>query len=133
MPPPGIGTSSAVQRMNDRIELDERATEVGSSKGFSPSPHLIVGLLTLYVGLEWLSFLHEHNDLPVTPWNPGLGVMFAMIILRGWPMGLVLFAGAILAEILVIRSELSWVSIVAMGAIIAVSYTAAALIVRHWS
>lgn len=96
-----------------------------------PSPSFAIALLALYVGLEWLSFLHEHNDLPVTPWNPGLGVMFAMIILRGLPMSVVLFIGVVLAQLIVARSELPVVAILLMGALIAGTYTAVALLVRQ--
>ena len=45
------------------------------------------------VGLEWVSFIHEHKGVPVTPWNPGLGVAFALLVLGGPAYGLVLFAG----------------------------------------
>lgn len=93
-----------------------------------PPALLTLTLLAAYVGLEWLSFLHEYNDLPVTPWNPGLGVMFAMIILRGPQMGLVLFCGVFLAQVLVVRSELSWGILLAMSAVIAASYTAVATV-----
>ena len=53
----------------------------GASRIELPPALLTLILLAAYVGLEWLSFLHEHNDLPVTPWNPGLGLMFAAIVL----------------------------------------------------
>ena len=89
-----------------------------------------VALLALYVALEWLSFLHEHNELPVTPWNPGLGVLVAMIVLRGWPMGLVLFAGVVLAQSIVVRSELPLTATVAMGAAVAATYSGVAMLAR---
>ncbi len=96
-----------------------------------PPPLLSLVLLALYVGLEWLSFLHEHNDLPVTPWNPGLGMMFAMIVLRGLPMGIVLFAGVVVAQLTVVRGELPLAVTLLMGALIAGTYTAVALLVRR--
>lgn len=89
--------------------------------------HYIVAVVA-YVSLEWLSFLHEHNDLPVTPWNPGLGVMFALIVVRGPAMGLALFAGVLLAQVLVVRSELSWGVLLIMSAAIAGSYTLVATV-----
>jgi two-component system sensor kinase FixL len=93
-----------------------------------PPPMLTLVLLAAYVGLEWLSFLHEHNDLPVTPWNPGLGLMFAMIILRGPKIGFALLGGVFVAQVLVVRSELSWGVLLAMSTAVAVSYTAVATI-----
>ena len=41
--------------------------------------------LTAYVALEWVSFIHEYKGLPVTPWNPSLGVVFAlMVFVESW-------------------------------------------------
>jgi hypothetical protein len=34
--------------------------------------------LVAYVVLEWASFIHIHKGLPITPWDPGLGVAFAL-------------------------------------------------------
>lgn len=56
------------------------------------------GVLIAYVALEWVSFIHESNGLPLTPWNPGLGIVFACLILLGPHYGIVLFAGIIVAE-----------------------------------
>src|SRR5438046_1532470 len=62
--------------------------------------------LAAYLILEWVSFIHEYKGLPITPWNPGLGVVFALMIFGGSRYGIVLFAGIILAEILVLKSKL---------------------------
>lgn len=109
----------------------DQALYSGAARIALPPALLTLGLLAVYVGLEWLSFLHEHNDLPVTPWNPGLGVMFAMIVLRGPRMGLVLFASVLLSQVLVVRSEMSWGVLLAMSAAIAASYTTVAMIARR--
>src|SRR5215831_17334644 len=54
--------------------------------------------LAAYIILKWASFIHLHKGLPVTPWDPGLGVAFAPMI-RGGPLGgLILFAGNVVAE-----------------------------------
>lgn len=92
---------------------------------------LSLGALALYVALEWLSFLHQHDGLPVTPWNPGLGLMLALIIARGAAYAGVLFVGVVLAEVLVLRSELPAHVIVAVGAIIALVYGGVAMGVRR--
>ena len=78
-----------------------------------------VGALAAYVLLEWASFIHEYKGLPITPWNPGLGLMFALMVLGGPRYAVLLFAGAILAEIAVLRSSLAWPLILAISAIIA--------------
>jgi len=46
--------------------------------------------------------------LPITPWNPGLGVVFALMIFGSNRYGIVLFAGIVLAEFLVVKSKLEW-------------------------
>ncbi len=86
--------------------------------------------LIAYVNLEWVSFLHEYRGVPVTPWNPGLGVVFALIVLKGPVYGLVLLAGVAIAETFVLRTELTWPVIALMAIIVSASYTAAGVIAR---
>ena len=84
----------------------------------------------MFVGLEWLSFLHEHNGLPVTPWNPGLGLMVALIIIGGGAYTVVFFIAIVLAELLVLRSGLPLHIDLAVGAVVATSYSLVALALR---
>jgi signal transduction histidine kinase len=90
-----------------------------------------VPLLLAFLALEWLSSIHEFMSVPITPWNPGLGVVFAFMLLSGPIYGLVLFAGVIAAELLVLRTDLQWPIIVALAAIIALVYGAAATVTRR--
>ena len=87
--------------------------------------------LAAYVALEWISFIHEYKGLPITPWNPGLGAVFAMIVFAGPLGGIVLFAGVVIAEIFVLHSKLDWPIIVGIGAIISVTYTLVATVTRR--
>ena len=86
--------------------------------------------LGLYLSFEWLSFLHEFEGVPVTPWNPGLGVIFALLILWGPRSGLLLFAGVVLAEWLVVDTRFGWGMVLAVAATIALPYTIAAAAMR---
>lgn len=88
-------------------------------------------LVVAFVALEWLSSIHEFMSVPITPWNPGLGVVFAFMLLRGPLYGLVLFVGMIAAESFVVRTELQWPVIVAIAAIISLVYGAAAIVIRR--
>ena len=88
--------------------------------------------LSAYVALEWISFIHELNDIPVTPWNPGLGCIFFLMVLKGPAYGILLFAGVILAEVVILESQLSWFVIMAIGTLVAVAYTAAAHAARRY-
>src|SRR5262245_5274410 len=83
-----------------------------------------------YVLLEWLSFIHEYKGVPITPWNPGLGLILALMILFGARFAVVLFAGAVIAEVAVLRSDLPWAIILAIAAIIAVGYGLVAKLAR---
>jgi two-component system, LuxR family, sensor kinase FixL len=91
----------------------------------------ITGLVVAYVALEWISFIHESNGLPLTPWNPGLGLTFACFVLLGPQYGIALFAGVIIAETVVLRSTLEWPVIVAIAAIVASGYTFVATVIRN--
>ncbi len=90
-----------------------------------------VPLLLAFLALEWLSSIHEFMSVPITPWNPGLGVVFAFMLLSGPIYGLVLFAGVIVAELVVLRTDLQWPIIVALAAIIALVYGTAATVTRR--
>src|SRR5215467_4057809 len=91
----------------------EWVTKVRPSLGILPTVigiDLLNGIragtfLAGYVILEWVSFIHEDKGVPITPWNPGLGVVFALMVFAGSRYGIVLFAGVVLAEILVLKSK----------------------------
>lgn len=122
----------SIRTLSKQLSSGERArTLLGQARTFSVPDALAVGALVfVYVVLEWTSFLHEHKGVPVTPWNPGLGVAFGVIILRGAAYGLVLFACVVIAEILVLRTDLSWPIMLAIAAVVAASYSAAAMFAR---
>ena len=75
--------------------------------------------LGLYVALEWLSFIHEYKGVPITPWNPGLGAVFALMVFGGPAYAAVLFAGVIISETLVLKTNRHWPIILGIAAIIA--------------
>ncbi len=89
------------------------------------------GFLAVYLGLEWLSFIHEFNGLPVTPWNPGLGVGFALMVLRDPRYALVLFAGIVISEAFIVGSHLEKPVVALVAGIIAGGYALAAFLVRR--
>jgi two-component system sensor kinase FixL len=87
-------------------------------------------LIAAFLGLEWVSSFHQHRGLPVTPWNPGLGVAFAVMVLEGPIYGLALVVAAILAEIFVLRTPLGLPAVVALAALTSASYAGAAALAR---
>jgi two-component system sensor kinase FixL len=87
--------------------------------------------LAAYIILEWASFIHVHKGVPITPWDPGLGVAFALMI-RGGPLnGLVLFAGMVIAETLVLQNDVDWSIDIGVAAITAMSYASVAALVQR--
>lgn len=80
--------------------------------------------LAAYVLLAWISFIHVHKGLPVTPWDPGLGLVFALMAFAGPQAGFVLFAGVVVAEAFVLQNEVEWPVIIGIAAITSLSYTA---------
>jgi signal transduction histidine kinase len=93
---------------------------------------LSAATIVAYVLLEWVSFIHEYKGVPITPWNPGLGVVFALMILSGMRYAVVLFAGAVIAEIIVLRSNLEWPVMLGIAAIIAAGYGLVANLARGY-
>lgn len=110
------------------------STAEGHTRGTSLSAAPRFGLAALsllaYLGLDWVSFIHEHKGLPVTPWNPGLGFLFALIALQGSSFGVVLFAGVAIAEIFLLRASLAWPVTLGIAGIIATTYAIAGSLAR---
>jgi two-component system sensor kinase FixL len=101
------------------------------SSGIAATVALAGAFLLAYVAFEWVSFIHEYKGLPITPWNPGLGVVFALIMLVGLSGGLVLFIGVVIAETVVLNSGLAWPIIIGIAAIISSGYTLVAVVLRQ--
>ena len=91
---------------------------------------VVAAFLVAYVIFEWVSFIHEYKGLPITPWNPGLGVVFALMVFGGARYGVVLFAGVVVAEIALLQSSLKWPIILGISAIIAAGYGIVAAVAR---
>ena len=92
----------------------------------------IVLYLAAYVILEWVSFIHVHKGVPITPWDPGLGVVFALMMRGGPKCGLILFAGMVIAETLVLQNDVDWPIDIGIAAITALSYASVAALVRRY-
>ncbi len=87
--------------------------------------------LAAYVLLAWISFIHVHKGLPITPWDPGLGVVFALMVFAGPQAGLVLFGGVVVAEAFVLQNEVEWPVIVGVAAITSLSFTAVTIVAHR--
>jgi len=92
---------------------------------------MVATCLAAYVFLAWISFIHAHKGLPVTPWDPGLGVVFALMVFAGPWTGFVLFGAVVIAEVLVLQHEVEWPIIIGIGAITSLSYMAVTILARQ--
>jgi two-component system, LuxR family, sensor kinase FixL len=88
--------------------------------------------LVAYVILAWVSVIHIHKGLPVTPWDPGLGVVFALMVFAGPQAGFILFGGIVIAEVVVLRNEVEWPVIIGIGVITSLSYASVAAFARQF-
>src|SRR5215475_1479506 len=80
--------------------------------------------LAAYVVLEWVSFIHIYKGVPITPWDPGLGAVFALMIRVGPVAGFILFGGVVIADLAVLQSDVETPIVIGIGAITALSYSA---------
>ena len=90
------------------------------------------GCLLVYLALEWLSDLHETQSVPITPWNPGLGFMFGIMVLCDVRFALVLAGGYALADQMFIGERLPLGLLALISAIVGGGYGLAALVARRW-
>ena len=86
--------------------------------------------ILVYLTLEWASFIYEYKGLPITAWDPGLGLALAVMILRGPAYGGALFAGIVIAEVVILKSAIDGPLVVLFAAVIAAGYALLAAILR---
>jgi C4-dicarboxylate-specific signal transduction histidine kinase len=93
------------------------------------APKLVIGIgyLAAYALLDWLSFIEPYAHLSITPWNPGIGLTFALLLMFGRRMFPFALVAPLLADILQWPSSLPWIEIAA-SLVIGASYALAALI-----
>jgi two-component system sensor kinase FixL len=112
-------------------EIRSNVAEVlGQSRAIRARLLLVVLLILGYLILEWFSFLQEFRGVPITPWNPGLGVLFAFMLARRLAYGWVLFAAIVASEFVLLDTAVSWYSVVLIAAIASLIYTVAAATIR---
>jgi signal transduction histidine kinase len=79
----------------------------------------------VYLGLDWLSYVHPVLPLGITPWNPPPGLSVALLLSRGLKFAPALVAGPLLAEIVVRGIPAPLPYLLASSLVIALGYSAA--------
>jgi len=89
------------------------------------------GYVVAYVLLDFASYLHPVAPYAITPWNPPPGLSLALLLAYGLRYAPALFVASILAELLVRGIGAPAVEIVAYATILALGYTATAVLLKR--
>jgi signal transduction histidine kinase len=94
----------------------------------APWRYALVGALftTAYLGLEWLTRVHELEALGITLWNPVKALCLGLLLIEGLAYAPVLFLAALLADLLIYGAAKTAASMVATSAVVALGYAALA-------
>src|SRR5450755_3965046 len=87
-----------------------------------PGAAVGLGYLAGYVLLDWVSFIHPFTPFGITPWNPGTGLSFALVLLFGRRMIPYLFLAPLLADLVNLQTPLPWGVALLSTALIGVGY-----------
>ena len=93
----------------------------------------IVGLayLAAYVALDRASFLEPYAQFGITPWNPGAGLSFVLVLVFGLPMIPLLFLGPFLADLVNGHVLLPWSVEILSVAVVGGGYSAALVFLQR--
>ena len=71
---------------------------------------LVVGgiYFAAYAALDWISFIGPYAHLGITPWNPGTGLSFALVLLFGLRMIPLLLVAPLLADFINQQFTMPW-------------------------
>src|ERR1041385_1972243 len=93
----------------------------------------ILGLLYIagYVLLDWISLIQPYAPFGISPWNPGTGLSFALVLLFGRRMIPFLFVGVLLSDLVHRPLPLPWPAELSAALLIAGGYAAALFALMH--
>lgn len=119
--------------MGDVVRKSGSAT-AGSrwSAGWPQEPasaqYVVIGsvFIAAYIGLEWLTRVHELEGLGITLWNPVKALSLGLLLLKGAAYAPVLFLAALLVDLFIYGAAKGVASTVATSAVVAIGYVALA-------
>ncbi len=93
------------------------------------APKIVIGAtyLAAYALLDWLSFIEPYPPLGITPWNPGIGLSFVLLLMFGRRMIPFVIVAPLLAAIVQRQSSLPWSFEIASSVLVGAIYSLAAL------
>jgi two-component system sensor kinase FixL len=84
------------------------------------------GYLTLYLLLDWASYVQPLRHTSITPWNPNTGVVMALLLTRGWRWAPLVTLGIFVGELLTDDAPAPWWVRALASGYLALVYTLAA-------
>src|SRR5690242_12254440 len=97
------------------------------------APKIIVGAayLSAFALLDWISFIEPYAHLGITPWNPGIGLSFVLMLLFGRSMFPFLLVSPVIADLLHQQFAMPWHLEILSSILIGGGYALALLILMR--
>jgi two-component system, LuxR family, sensor kinase FixL len=117
------------QRSSSAIDVAADHSRPTAFRHLLAFPEFAIGFAYLagYTFLDWVSFIHPLASFGITPWNPGTGLSFVLVLMFGWRMIPYLFLAPFLADLVNLQTPLPWGVTLLSTALIGVGYAAAAM------
>ena len=84
------------------------------------------GYLTLYLLLDWASYVQPLRHTSITPWNPNTGVVMALLLARGSRWAPLVALGIFVGELVTDDAPAPWRVLALASGYLALVYTLAA-------
>jgi len=94
---------------------------------------MVVGLVYLaaYAVLDWISFIEPYAQLGITPWNPGTGLSFVLLLLFGLRMFPFLLISPLLGDLLNQQFAVPWQVEILAAVLVGGGYSLALTFLLH--
>jgi two-component system sensor kinase FixL len=97
----------------------------------SKSIALALGYITLYLLLDWASYVEPVRHTGVTAWNPNTGLLMALLLSRGQRWGPLVAISCFLGDLLIDDAPAPWRTTALTSLYLAAVYTSAAWVLRR--
>ncbi|MGE4249297.1 MAG: ATP-binding protein [Parvibaculaceae bacterium] len=107
---------------------EETRWSIRWARELTPMQYVLIGgvFTAAYLGLEWLTRVHELGALGITLWNPVKALGLGLLLLKGVVFVPVLFLAALLTDVFIYGTDKGVASTVTTNAVVAIGYAALA-------
>ena len=115
-----------------RAAQAERALTMAFPRVFD-AHKVFVGMayLVAYALLDWISFIEPYAHLGITPWNPGTGLSFVLLLLFGQRMFPFLLVSPLLADLVHQQFALPWTFEILSSVLVGGGYSLALMFLQR--